>query len=98
MIDGDKITALVHRHVKFIAEGDAIHILGQPQLAAAIVEQVRTDVREVVAPFVACMEYIPDTESDEEWAKFRLLVKNYRALAALSGMTVDEARRIAGFA
>jgi len=29
-------------------------------------------------PFADCAEQIADDESDEEWAKFRLLIKNYR--------------------
>lgn len=35
-------------------------------------------LREALKPFADCMEWISDDESDEEWAKFRLLVKDYR--------------------
>lgn len=41
-------------------------------------------LREALKPFADCCEQIADDESDEEWAKFRLLVKDYRrARAAL---------------
>jgi hypothetical protein len=30
-------------------------------------------------PFADCCEFIDATEDDEEWAKFRLLIKHYRA-------------------
>jgi hypothetical protein len=32
-------------------------------------------------PFVACADQIDDKEDDEEWAKFRLLIKHYRSAA-----------------
>jgi len=57
---------------------------------------ISDEMKRAIAPFVACMEYIAQDESDEEWAKFRLLIGDYRRLAALSGMTADEARRLAG--
>lgn len=42
-------------------------------------------------PFAACMEYIKPEEDDEEWAKFRLLIKHYRAAqAAIDGVDVEE--------
>jgi hypothetical protein len=34
---------------------------------------------EALRPFAECAEQISDDEDDEEWAKFRLLIKNYRA-------------------
>ena len=43
-------------------------------------------LREALRPFADCMEYIDDDEDDDEWAKFRLVVKNYRdARDALKG-------------
>ncbi len=33
-------------------------------------------------PFAECCEHIADDEDPEEWAKFRLLVKHYRAARA----------------
>lgn len=43
-------------------------------------------MREALEPFAACADQIADTEDDEEWAKFRLLVSDYRrARAALNG-------------
>lgn len=37
-------------------------------------------------PFADCCEYIAADEDDEEWAKFRFLIKDYRrARAALAG-------------
>jgi hypothetical protein len=34
-----------------------------------------------VRPFAACVDQISETESDEEWAKFRLLIGDYRRAA-----------------
>lgn len=51
----------------------------QPQAPATgdvgeLVEQVAAALK----PFVDCCEWISDDESDEEWAKFRLLIGDYR--------------------
>lgn len=41
-------------------------------------------------PFADCCEQIGDEESDEEWAKFRLLIGDYRrARTALQGAKHD---------
>jgi hypothetical protein len=41
-------------------------------------------LREALRPFAECAEQISEGEDDEEWAKFRLLIKDYRnARAAL---------------
>ena len=37
------------------------------------------DLLEALRPFAECAEQIGDMEDPEEWAKFRLLIKNYRA-------------------
>jgi len=34
-----------------------------------------------IEPFASCCDQISDSESDEEWAKFRMLVKEYRRAA-----------------
>lgn len=34
--------------------------------------------REALQPFADCCDQIADDEDDEEWAKFRLLIKDYR--------------------
>lgn len=59
---------------------------------------ISDEMKRAIVPFVACMEYILTDESDEEWAKFRLLIADYRRLAASSGLTVEEARELAGHA
>jgi len=44
-------------------------------------DEVRAAVAELVEalkPFADCVEQISDDEDDEEWAKFRLLIKDYR--------------------
>ena len=40
--------------------------------------EVEARLREALKPFADCCEEINDSESDEEWAKFRLLIKDYR--------------------
>lgn len=50
-------------------------------------EQIKR-LREAIKPFSDCIDQIPGDESDEAWAKFRLLVQHYRAARtafALSG-------------
>lgn len=39
------------------------------------------EMAEALRPFAECAAQIADTEDDEEWAKFRLLVKDYRRAA-----------------
>lgn len=49
-------------------------------------QQSENALRVALKPFADCCEYIDDDESDEEWAKFRLLIGDYRrARAALDG-------------
>jgi hypothetical protein len=36
------------------------------------------EAREALEPFAGCTEHIKPEESDQEWAKFRLLIENYR--------------------
>ena len=43
-----------------------------------ITEAAGDALREALKPFADCCEYISDDEDDEEWAKFRLLIKDYR--------------------
>ena len=47
-----------------------------------------TELEAALKPFADCVEYIDAGEDDEEWAKFRLLIKDYRRAAqALKGET-----------
>lgn len=41
-------------------------------------EERERKLREALKPFADCCDQIRDDEDDEEWAKFRLLVKDYR--------------------
>lgn len=41
-------------------------------------EERERELREALKPFADCCWQIRADESDEEWAKFRLLIKNYR--------------------
>lgn len=55
------------------------------QKAAASLRRVEA-LEGALEPFADCCDQIADSEDDEEWAKFRLLVKDYRhARAALKG-------------
>lgn len=40
-------------------------------------------LRKALEPFAACCDQISDDESDEEWAKFRLLIGDYRRARAV---------------
>jgi hypothetical protein len=68
---------------------DEVAAAMQSQLTAAqaLIEQQRQEIerlRVALKPFAQCVEQINASESDEEWAKFRLLIKDYRrAQAAL---------------
>lgn len=42
-------------------------------------------MREALRPFADCCDQINDDEDDEEWAKFRLLIKDYRRARAALG-------------
>lgn len=55
------------------AESAADAILALPEIA---------ELREALKPFADCIDQIAPDEDDEEWAKFRLLIKNYRRAAA----------------
>ncbi len=45
-----------------------------------------TELEAALRPFADCVEQISDDESSEEWAKFRLLIGDYRrASQALKG-------------
>lgn len=57
----------------------------QQAIARAAIAAIREPITEALKPFADCCEQIGTSEDDEEWAKFRLLVKDYRrAHAALS--------------
>lgn len=63
------------------AQADCIETLSAALTAQADeIERLRTALK----PFADCCEYISDDEDNDEWAKFRLIIKNYRdARAAL---------------
>ncbi len=74
----------LHRHEVFVDENGtawirptawAYHQVCKARDAkqAAIAELI-----EALTPFAQCADQISEAESDEEWAKFRLLVKDYR--------------------
>lgn len=43
------------------------------------------ELEEALEPFAKCCEQISDDESEEEWAKFRLIIKDYRRARAALG-------------
>ena len=58
---------------------------------ARALEAQLAEARGALEPFANCCEHITDDEDDEEWAKFRLLIKDYRrARAALTAEQGDE--------
>lgn len=44
-------------------------------------------LREALEPFAECCDQIRDDEDDEEWAKFRLIIKDYRRARTALGDT-----------
>lgn len=56
--------------------------------------QAKLDEAELaLEPFANCVEQIAADESDEEWAKFRLLVSDYRrAASALTSIRSDKTK------
>jgi predicted Zn-ribbon and HTH transcriptional regulator len=62
----------------------------------ALIEPVMEEnerLREALEPFANCVEQIKATEDDEEWAKFRLLIKDYRRAAKAIGLTMPGFKR-----
>lgn len=58
---------------------------GKPDRLAALLAEAAEgliECLEALKPFAECIEHINPEEDDEEWAKFRLLIKNYRLAAA----------------
>lgn len=49
--------------------------------AESILREHAEGLAEALEPFANCVEQIDAEEDDEEWAKFRLLIKHYRAAA-----------------
>lgn len=64
-----------------LLQGDALREFEQSVDAA--LEELRSALR----PFAECAAQIPADESNEEWAKFRLLVKDFRRAAHVMGAT-----------
>lgn len=54
-------------------------IAAMPELTE--LQQRVKQLEDALEPFANCIEQIADNEDDEEWAKFRLLIKNYRSAA-----------------
>jgi len=72
-------------HVDAETEADAIAAWNTRASTASEAERVR----EALEPFAKCCEQIADDEPDDEWAKFRLTVGDYRrALAAIRSLPI----------
>lgn len=55
------------------------HNRSQPTRPSTEVSEEEVErLREALKPFADCVDQIGDDEDDEEWAKFRLLIKDYR--------------------
>lgn len=54
-------------------------VVGKADAPITALQSRITALEKALEPFAACCEYIRDDEDDEEWAKFRLLIKDYRA-------------------
>ena len=65
-----------------------VHAMQIAQAAYAIVSKRIEELEEALQPFAKCVEQIKATEDDEEWAKFRLLIKDYRRAARAVGLTL----------
>ena len=90
---------LVERLRSYVADGDTHGSLAEHPTTIAVridIEKAAdalltnaaeiAGLRDALRPFADCVEQISDDEDDEEWAKFRLLIKDYRrARAALEG-------------
>ena len=52
------------------------------------------ELEAALKPFADCCEHILDSEDDEEWAKFRLLIKDYRTAAkALAKASLEKHKK-----
>lgn len=78
--DGPQVASLAdlkaHQYRDQLRQARAALAACQP-----MVEGERERLRAALKPFAECVEQISDDESDEEWAKFRLLVGDYRRAA-----------------
>lgn len=63
----------------FIA--DAYNTHHETGLTPRQLAEQRAEMIEALEPFAACADQIATDEDGEEWAKFRLLIKHYRAAA-----------------
>lgn len=54
-------------------------------------ERERDEAQEALKPFAECVEQISGDKSDEEWAKFRLLVGDYRRAALAYNAALSQA-------
>lgn len=53
-------------------------------------ESQLAEARGALEPFANCCEHITDDEDDEEWAKFRLLIKDYRRAKAALALPAEQ--------
>lgn len=70
--------------VRRLAERFGADLACRTEIEAAIMADRAANggLREALRPFAECAAQIDPDEDDEEWAKFRLLIKDYRAAAA----------------
>ncbi|MEQ1491869.1 MAG: hypothetical protein ABL932_15100 [Terricaulis sp.] len=68
-------------------EGFTGRDLGSADVHLQIARLLIIKLREALQPFAECASQIPADESNEEWAKFRLLVKDFRRAAHVMGAT-----------
>lgn len=84
----DSILAGHHDQAKSV-QGVAAHRTGAMKKAE---ERIAT-LEAALKPFAECVEQISPDEDDEEWAKFRLLIGDYRRAAkAFASSTTPEQR------
>jgi len=64
---------------------DISHALFAERQRSDSLKALCDEMAKALEPFADCCQYIEDTDDDEEWAKFRLIVSDYRrAKAAVS--------------
>lgn len=77
MVDGEGLVEKYRDHIRS-GKWDSTGIV---QAFAAHRTAAVAELVEALKPFADCVEQISDDEDDEEWAKFRLLIKDYRRAA-----------------
>jgi hypothetical protein len=74
----EEVVGRLRRYLR-VSDGKAL-IPTLPRDLRAAIDTIE-DLVAALRPFADCMEYIGDEEDDDEWAKFRLVIKNYRDAA-----------------